>query len=218
MQTPSPIAPSAGKIPWSGILLGIQPRIDLSRSFDQRQHGYLGYLLLVDGEAAGARRTFTVRIGPAAQARHQFRSGDRISGVAAHVESREREVADFYKAGELTVVERSTATSSASPPWLGTPPALEVYRERGHRRLDSRTYEHACRTCQWGCRMAVEMVVDPWNPGAVKRRFETFCYGPKSCPLYRAGATRKVPGREGMPYEEEDWVDDEATSHRSEDD
>jgi len=40
-------------------------------------------------------------------------------------------------------------------------------------------------------------------------RFETFCYGPKSCALYRAGPTRKVPGRKGMSWEEEDWVDEE---------
>jgi len=26
--------------------------------------------------------------------------------------------------------------------------------------------------------------------------------------------TRKVPGRKGMSYTEEDWVDDDATSHR----
>jgi hypothetical protein len=49
-------------------------------------------------------------------------------------------------------------------------------------------------------------------------RFETFCYGPKSCQLYRAGATRKVPGRKGMSYTEEDWVDEDATSHRGPDD
>ena len=26
-------------------------------------------------------------------------------------------------------------------------------------------------------------------------RFETFCYGPRSCTLYKAGAPRKMPGR-----------------------
>ena len=39
------------------------------------------------------------------------------------------------------------------------------------------------------------MIIDQWNPGVVKRRFEAFCYGPRSCPLYRPGAARKVPGR-----------------------
>ncbi len=35
----------------------------------------------------------------------------------------------------------------------------------------------------------------------------------ESCPFYRAGAIRKVPGRKGMTWEEEDWVDEEATVH-----
>lgn len=48
-------------------------------------------------------------------------------------------------------------------------------------------------------------------------RFETFCYEPKSCPAYRAGPTRKVPGRQGMQWEE-DWVDEEATANRGAED
>jgi hypothetical protein len=61
--------------------------------------------------------------------------------------------------------------------------------------------------------MPVEMLIDPWDC-TFKHRFGTFCYGPKSCPLYRADSTRKVPGRKGMVYEEEDWVDEGATNHR----
>jgi len=71
------------KLSWSGTLQGVQPRIDLGRSFDQRFHSYLGYLLVVEGEVAGGARTFTVRIGPAAQARHAFRAGD--IGTQGHV-------------------------------------------------------------------------------------------------------------------------------------
>ncbi len=48
--------------------------------------------------------------------------------------------------------------------------------------------------------------------------FETFCYGPKSCAFYKAGPTRKVPGRKGMVWEEPDWVDEDAVSHRGMDD
>jgi hypothetical protein len=44
---------------------------------------------------------------------------------------------------------------------------------------------------------------------------ETFCYGPKSCSFYKAGPMRKVPGRKGMVWEEEDWVDEDATAHRT---
>ena len=66
--------------------------------------------------------------------------------------------------------------------------------------------------------MPVEMIIDQWNPSQKKYRFETFCYGPKSCLFHRSGPTRKDPGRKGMSWEEEDWVDEDATSHRGPDD
>ncbi|MGI6728256.1 MAG: hypothetical protein ACOX4P_06885 [Anaerovoracaceae bacterium] len=98
------------------------------------------------------------------------------------------------------------------------PPELEVYRERGHRRLAARTYDSKCSSCMWGCRMPVEIIVDNWNPrGRRKYRFETFCYGPLSCKLYKAGPNRKVEGRNGMVWVEEDWVDEMAVEHRGED-
>ena len=62
--------------------------------------------------------------------------------------------------------------------------------------------------------MPVEMIVDQWNPSNKRYRTETFCYGPKSCVLYKAGPARKAPGRKGMVYEELDWVDEDAVSHR----
>ena len=62
--------------------------------------------------------------------------------------------------------------------------------------------------------MAVEMIIDHWNPHVRRYREETFCYGPKSCSFYKPGPTRKVPGRRGMSWEEEDWVDEQDTAHR----
>ena len=106
----------------------------------------------------------------------------------------------------------------APPPWHGVAPDLSVYRPRGYRRLDTRTYDSKCRSCIWGCLMPVEIIVDQWNPSRRRYRAETFCYGPKSCAIYRAGPTRKVPGRGGDAWEEEDWVDEDATSHRAMDD
>ena len=97
-------------------------------------------------------------------------------------------------------------------------PPLEVYRSRGHRRLAAKTYDTRRASCIWGCRMPVILILDQWNPHVRRYRFETFCYGPKSCTLYRAGPTRKVPGRRGMSWEEENWVDAEATAHRGPDD
>ena len=65
--------------------------------------------------------------------------------------------------------------------------------------------------------MPVEITVDHWNTGVKRYRFETFCYGPRSCSNYKAGPQRKVPGRKGMSFVEEDWIDEDATSHRGED-
>ena len=64
--------------------------------------------------------------------------------------------------------------------------------------------------------MAVDMIIDQWNPSRRRYRTETFCYGPLACPFYESGPARKVPGRHGMSYTEDDWVDVDATSyHRS---
>ena len=52
------------------------------------------------------------------------------------------------------------------------------------------------------------------RPDRRRYRTETFCYGHLSCSSYKPGPTRKVPGRHDMTYEEEDWVDHDATAHR----
>ncbi|MCX7154345.1 MAG: hypothetical protein NT115_18040 [Proteobacteria bacterium] len=206
----------AGNIRWGGEVLGVQPRIRLLRSYDERNHNYMGYVLYVRGEAAGEAREFTVGVGPGAQAKHAFCAGDRVGGLALPVADARIEPVEFYKVSALELTSRAGATPPPAPPWLGVPPALPAYRARGHRRLDVRTFEAKCRNCIWGARMPVELMADNWKPRELTYRFETFCYGPKSCALYRAGPTRKAPGRGGAGhgYEEEDSVDEEATAHR----
>lgn len=207
------------KISWSGRLIAVQPRIRLLRSFDQRNHNYLGYALLVSGVAAGQEREFLVGIGKAAQAQYQFKAGDVVKGDAHPVADSRTEIVEFYKTSKLEIIERSAeGTAITPPPWIGIPPDLDIYRQRGHRRLDPQTYASHCRQCIWGCLMPVEMIIDQWKPETKQYRTEIFCYGPKSCALYKAGPTRKVPGRKGMTWEEEDWVDEDATSHRGADD
>lgn len=204
----------ANKLPWRGTLTSVQPRIRLLRSFDQRSHSYLGYVLRVEGVVGNEQREFLIGIGKGDQAKHAFRVGDIVSGQCEPVEDERSETAEFYKVSKLRLLERGEEEQSRGGPWLGVPPDLETYRARGHRRLDARTYEDSCRSCIWGCRMAVEMIIDQWKPSQKRYRYETFCYGPKSCGLYKAGPTRKVPGRKGMTWEEEDWVDEDATAHR----
>jgi hypothetical protein len=207
-------ARASDKLSWQGKLITVQPRIRLLRSFDQRSHTYLGYVLGVHGVIGNEEREFTVGIGKGAQAKHAFHMGDIVSGQCQTVEDKRIETAEFYKVSKLKVLERTETQKDQGPPWLGVPVDLQTYRLRGHRRLDARTYEAKCRSCIWGCRMAVEMIIDQWNPSKKQYRYETFCYGPRSCALYKAGPTRKVPGRKGMTWEEEDWVDEDAVAHR----
>jgi len=187
------------------------------RSFDQRSHSYLGYVLRVDGVVSGQRGEFLIAVGQAAHEKHKFQAGMEIKGLSSSVENPRQETAAFYKTSGIAVAKAAEGETIAGPPFIGIPPDLLTYRSRGHRRLDTRTYHVKCTTCIWGCRMPVEMIIDEWNPSRKQHRFETFCYGPKSCPLYRPGPARKVPGRKGMSYTEEDWVDEEATSHREPD-
>ena len=203
------------KLSWSGTVVAIQPRIRLLRSFDQRHHSYLGYTLRIDGVIDGVACPFTIGIGKTLQARQAIQAGDKVEGLCVPVGDSDLEAVSYYRVSGFRVIMRTEAVPPSPPPWMGVPPPLGLYRERGHRRLAPQTYGGRCGPCFWGCRMAVQMIIDQWNPSNQKFRQETFCYGPKSCALYRAGPPRKVPGRKGMSWTEEDWVDEESTSHRS---
>lgn len=141
-----------------------------------------------------------------------------LSGSSVPVDDLRKETAALYKTSGIKIVHDAEELPLAGPPFHGVPPDLATYQARGHRRLDARTYDTQCTSCIWGCRMPVEMIIDQWNPVKKRYRFETFCYGPKSCARYRPGPARKVPGRKGMSYTEEDWVDEDATAHRGPDD
>lgn len=206
------------KTSWNGVLLSVQPRIRLNRSFDQRSHSYLGYALRVNGSVGDENREFLIGVGEGAHTKHQFKASDTVSGDALPVADPRVETVEFYKVSNLRVIPCESQEEIPPLPWVNAPPALSVYRERGHRRLAARTYSAKCSNCMWGCHMAVEMIIDQWNPSVRRYRTETFCYGPKSCSFYQAGPPRTVPGRKGMTYTEEDWVDEQATSHRGPDD
>ena len=85
------------KISWSGEIISIQPRIRLTRSFDQRTHNYLGYVLTIQGLVGGEKRTFTVGIGKEAQVKHHFRAGVVVSGKSEEVRDLRTEVSEYYK-------------------------------------------------------------------------------------------------------------------------
>lgn len=209
---------ASAKVMRSGELIAAQPRIRLLRSFDERSHSYLGYRLRLHGTLDGEGRKFSVGIGKAAHAKFQFRVGDRLVGKGVLMIDTQGETADVHKDERDECRGPVCGTGSARSPFTSVPPELEVYRALGHRRFAAATFSSKCIACQWGCEMPVEMIVDKWNPSKARHRRESFCYGPKSCPIYKAGSPRTVPGRKGANYVEEDWVDEQATEHRVSDD
>ena len=94
------------KIPWHGVLISVQARIRLSRSFDQRSHTYLGYTLTVRGSIGSDDREFLLGVGQGAHAKHHFRIGDIVSGDAPPVADPRLETVEFYKVGNLKVSSR----------------------------------------------------------------------------------------------------------------
>ena len=133
------------------VLLSVQPRIRLTRSFDQRSHSYLGYSLKVRGRVGSEAREFLVGVGQGAHTRHHFRTGNAVSGDALPIPDARLETVEFYKVSKLKV---------GLPEAEDEPPPLAVYRERGHRRLAARTFQEKCWSCIWGCQMPVEMIDD----------------------------------------------------------
>jgi hypothetical protein len=127
----------------------------LTRSFDQRSHTYLGYSLKVRGRVGSEPREFLVGVGQGAHTRHHFRTGNAVSGDALPIADPRLETVEFYKVSKLKVGLPEPEDEITPPPWRGVPPPLEVYRERGHRRLAARTFQEKCWSCFWGCQMPV---------------------------------------------------------------
>ena len=122
---------------------------------------YLGYVLRVEGTIGDEPSEIrTIAVGKGAQAKHQFRVGMEVSGLAVPVADPRLEVAGYYKTSGLKILKYAEGDPPAGPPFHGVPLDLETYRSRGHRRLDTRTYDAKCTTCIWGCRMPVEMIIN----------------------------------------------------------
>lgn len=104
---------ASDKLSWHGTLNSVQARIRLLRSFDQRSHSYLGYVLGVDGVIGDEKREFLVGIGKGAQAKHEFRVGDVVSGQCQPVEDERTETAEFYKVSKLKLLGRGEEQEGA---------------------------------------------------------------------------------------------------------
>jgi hypothetical protein len=60
------------KLNFKGTITSIQPRIRLTRSFDEASHTYLGYAIRLEGELDNQQAIFSIGIGKAAQVKFNF--------------------------------------------------------------------------------------------------------------------------------------------------
>ena len=111
------------KIPWYGAVTAVQPRIRLTRSFDERSHTYLGYLLRIEGTVGRVSAEFRVGIGAGTHAKHQLRIGDHVEGLGHRVADSRLEAADIYKVSKLKLMRRGEELATTAP-WNGVPPPL----------------------------------------------------------------------------------------------
>jgi len=205
------------KIEWSGTILSIQPRTNVWRyKLDNRTHYHNGYNLFLDGEVGGLKVRFSVAISEKQQQKHEFCIGDEVKGTAWTKMYDVSDYADYYRAGGLKVLTRGERSNTKSPPFLIPPPDMETYERRGARMLSRSSYKGKCFQCAWASMSAVEI---EYNWGVSKKyRFESFCYGPKSCKFYNMGKPRAVPYKDSGTLYDDGWLDDLCTEGRGWDD
>jgi len=206
------------KIEWRGIVMSIQVRATVWRYvLDNRTHREIGFNLFLDGEADGTPGQFSVAISGKQQEKSQFRIGDEISGTAWPKMYEEREYADYYRAGALKITKAAEqANDLPVPPWKIEPPSLETYSWRGARQLALSCWKGKCFQCAWANMSAVTIAWDI-DRGIDKYRFESFCYGPKSCKFYKMGKARGVSYKGRGTHYDDGWLDELCTENRDDD-
>lgn len=202
------------KIKFWGTVRAVQVRSDVWRyRLDNRTHSHKGYNVFLEGISAGIEGRFSVAISEKQQQKLRLRLGDEIKGTAWTKLYPKREYADYYRAGALKVVARGPEpVEGTRPPWTGEVEPLSTYAYRQCRMLDTRRYKGKCFSCKWA---AMANAIIEYDFGVSQRlRFESFCYGPKSCPLYTMGRPRAVPYKGMGSVYDEGWLDSDMTAHR----
>jgi hypothetical protein len=205
------------KIEWSGTIVSIQPRTTVWRyRLDNRTHYHNGYNLFLNGESNSTKATFAVAISEKQQQKLEFAIGDEVKGTAWTKMYEVSDYADYYRAGGLKILKCAEKKETVPPPFIMPPPDMATYEWRGARMLSQSSYKSKCFQCVWATMSAVEI---EYNWGVSKKyRFESFCYGPKSCKLYKMGKPRAVPYKDSGSNYDEGWLDDICTENRSWDD
>jgi hypothetical protein len=140
-----------------------------------------------------------------------------LKGTAWTKKYEEREFADYYRAGSLKLLDRTNEVLEAvSPPWIMVPPSMQTYEERGARMLSKSLWKSKCFKCIWTNMANVEIQWD-FDRDIKKYRFETFCYGPKTCKYYKMGRPRSVSYKNRDSALDEGYLDELCTTGRDDD-
>jgi hypothetical protein len=203
------------KIEWSGTIISIQPRTRVWRYITHnRTHYHIGYNLFLDGIANDVAGCFSVAISEAQQKKCVFSIGDEVQGTAWTKLYPEREFADYYRAGSLKHTKRASAfIEKRTPLWRIAPPDMKTYECRGARMLSKSLWKTKCFSCVYASMSNVEIIWD-FDKRINKYRFESFCYGPKSCKLYKMGKSRAVPYKGMGSAMDTGWLDEICTEGR----
>jgi len=210
--------PSSVRIHWQGRIESVQCRAWVWRyKMDNRTHHHIGFNLFLNGEADGRDGKFILAVSETQHCKLQFRIGDEFKGTAWVCVNAKHDIADYYRAGNLRALSRAAEVPAAEgPPYTELLPRVAVFERRGARMLNATHWRKRCFTCMWANKSAVEI---EYKFGKVKRyRNETFCYGPRSCPLYHMGPPRRVPYFDSYPSIDEGWMDGLCTAQRDADD
>ena len=90
---------------------------------------------------------------------------------------------------------------------------MATFEYRGARMLSKSLWKGKCFQCVWATMSNVEIIWD-FDRKDSKYRFESFCYGPKSCKYYKMGRARSVSYKNMGPSLDEGWLDDICTEGR----
>ena len=206
------------KVEWEGKIRSIQPRTNVWRYLlDNRTHSHIGYNLFLAGSVDGIDAEFTVAISEKQQQSGRYRIGDILKGTAWTKKYPKWEFADYYRAGALKHIRESKETidESNAPPWIMSVPDMQTYEWRGARMLSLSCWKGKCFQCMWANMANVTIEYD-WGK-IQKHRFESFCYGPKTCKFYKMGRPRAVPYKGMGSNYDEGWLDDICTERREDD-
>jgi len=144
------------KSTFKGTIISIQPRIRLTRSFDESSHIYLGYAITLEGELDNTNTTFSIGIGKAAHAKHQFKVNDIISGESAYQ----------YRILTLNLLSITKSLNSNSSP--EAPPSL--------------THHLPGNWCHRSWKFTEKEDTAGWQPGHMTRSVVAAC-GAAGCQL-----------------------------------